>query len=358
VTFFNICKYKFRFAETAIAAFLIYRIPIAIFAYADRTSSQIDADILSNLFVVASLAILANRKTKNRALSIHFALLTMIISMIASTIIGVFVQTIFDITLEELRNDALKYAFQSLLIIVVCYCFSKFIGNPLSQQNQIEEKAQKSLEDYTKKLENDYHEMRLFRHDHLETLHGLIGYISDNDIDGLKIYLKENVKNVEKALAALDKSMDKLQNIRIPELKGGLFVKFSEAQSQGIELKLDIARAVEQVSMEKTELCRVVGIMVNNAVEELIMQDHGRKILNFGIIIDEDSTLIICSNTCKTLPLVEKIFEKGYSTKGSDRGLGLYNLEQICEKCGNVLVSAYTEDDLFTIMLTIRDMGT
>jgi len=98
----------------------------------------------------------------------------------------------------------------------------------------------------------------------------------------------------------------------------------------------------------------MVGIMVENAVEEMTANDYDRKLLQFGIIHKNDNVFIVCTNTCKNPPPIEKIFTKDFSTKGANRGLGLYNLREMCNKCGNAWVSAHVEDeDTFTIAITV-----
>ena len=229
----------------------------------------------------------------------------------------------------------------------------------LAQQRQIEielkNKAQSDLEIYTKKLEDAYSEMRRFRHDHLNMLYGLAGYVDNSNTIAFEQYLNENLVIAKEALHDLDKAMDCLKFIHIPELKGLLSIKFAQAQSRNIEVELDITKPVHKIPIERTELCRIVGIIVDNAVDELLSQNYERKVLSFGIIIDASDILIICANTCKTSPPIEIIFSEGYTTKGAGRGLGLYNLKQTCKSCGNVLLSAYVEDDIFTIIATIRE---
>jgi len=207
---------------------------------------------------------------------------------------------------------------------------------------------------YTKNLEARYNEMRKFRHDHLSLLHGFAGFIDNETRRDLKDYLQKNLDIAEKTLAVLDKAVECLQPINIPELKGLLAVKFAEAQACGIDVNVDVAMPVEDIPLERTDLCRIAGIMVENAVEEMQFHDYERKLLQFGIVLNGDDTVIICANTCWNPPPIEAIFKKDFSTKGEGRGLGLYIIKQICAKNGNAWVAAHTEDDgMFTITITI-----
>ena len=52
-------------------------------------------------------------------------------------------------------------------------------------------------------------------------------------------------------------------------------------------------------------------------------------------------------NSSEKIPLDEmcRFFEKGYSSRGSGRGLRLYNVKEICEKYGVDIVCDNTEVD-------------
>ena len=231
----------------------------------------------------------------------------------------------------------------------------------LSQQKQIEaeysSKAQSDLESYIRYLENTYTDLRTFRHDHLNLLYALMGYTEkDRYGDDLKEYLKQNIDLAQNAVDNMTTAMDSLRFIHIPELKGLLSVKLAQAQGRGIDVELDITNPIDDIPLSRVNLCRLAGIMVDNAIDELLAEDHENKVLKFGIIPDGDDILIVCSNTCKTTPPVEKLFEKGYSTRGTSRGLGLFNLKNICEENRNVLPAVHIENGDFTLILTIRRM--
>jgi len=248
-------------------------------------------------------------------------------------------------------------------IMIACIFFVAMLmmfEYSLSQQREIEaeysSKAQANLEDYTRYLENAYTDMRTFRHDHLNLLYALIGYAEKDSSDDLKDYLKQNIDLAQNAVDDMATAMDSLRFIHIPELKGLLSVKFAQAQSRGIEVELDITKPIDDIPLSRVNLCRLAGIMVDNAIDELLAETYENKVLEFGIIPDGDDILIVCSNSCKTIPPVEKIFKKGYSTRGTNRGLGLSNLKHICEENGNVLPAVHIENGNFTLIVTVRRM--
>jgi len=267
---------------------------------------------------------------------------------------------VFGFGIHFMRYSSAENEFFSFLGMIILYALffllSRYSITELISARRSAEKQAQVLAEYTKTLEADYNEMRKFRHDHLSLLHGFAGFIGDDNQEGIKEYLRENLAIAEKSLKALDKNVEDLQTINIPELKGLLAVKFAGAQSEGIEVRIDIAQPVEDIPLERTDLCRIAGIMVDNAVEELLYsgKNYERKLIEFGIILSDSDVLIVCTNNCKDTPPIEEIFKENYSTKGSGRGLGLYNLKQICKKAGNAWVSAHTQDrDTFTVAITV-----
>jgi len=431
VVFLNICKYKFSAIEIFAGAFFSYvMVMIVITQVAYVTIPVLNADTLGNLTFIICLAIFTWCKTKNTLLSGYYASLTVVTTMIGNTIVSIFVEYLFSVSIKDARDSLLLLFITIIPTFFICYTISKYIGNrlhqsyirlsyetkqkyvmyglvlsvltyllshvnilvyrvvddtvllstinttiitffffvaiimmsaySLSQQKQIEaeykHKAQEDLEAYTKQLENAYEEMRCFRHDHFNFIHTLMGYVNDESPDELKKRLARTLSYTEKALEKLDYSMDRLKNINLPELKGLLSMKFALALSRDIVVELDIANQIDNIHVNRTDLCRIIGIIVDNALEELLSIEYGRKILKFGIIADGTETLIICTNTCVTVPIIERIFMKGFTTKEEGRGLGLYNLKQICKECGNLMVTAHTEDNNFTIIVTIRQV--
>jgi len=228
-----------------------------------------------------------------------------------------------------------------------------------SQQKILEAEHQaKSLEDlavHNQQLEAAYDEIRSHQHDHLSLLQSFMGFVDGKNQSKMKEHLSESIKFTKEALAKLDDSVDRLKYVHIPELKGLLSVKFAHALSKNVEVKLDIADPVDNIPINHMDLCRIVGIMIDNAVEELTSGDYEIKLLKFGIILDDDDVLIVCSNVCKTPPPVEEIFKKGYTSKGLNRGLGLYNLKKIGAKYENLFITAYPKENEFDLRSCIQN---
>jgi len=243
----------------------------------------------------------------------------------------------------------------SLIAMIFFTAILMMASNSLSQQKQAEadfkNKAEQELADHTRQLEQAYNSMRSFRHDYRNLLSALMGY---DNMEELKSNLSKHLGYADEALENLDSVEGRLNLINMPELKGLLWVKCAQAQTQGIDVELDIAEPVYGIPLNTEDLCRMVGVVVDNAIEELMAHDYNPKVLKLSIVDDEGDIIIDCSNPCQTAPLLKKIFDKGYSTKGPGRGIGLFNLKKIREKNANVSYTVRIADGEFALIIVIR----
>ena len=73
---------------------------------------------------------------------------------------------------------------------------------------------------------------------------------------------------------------------------------------------------------------------MNNAVEALLANQERKKL--HVCVIENDRFYIEVRNESPYIPYKEigTFFAKDYSQKGENRGLGLYNVRQICDEYG------------------------
>lgn len=117
-----------------------------------------------------------------------------------------------------------------------------------------------------------------------------------------------------------------------PIIIGFLYGKFVEIEKLGIDIayKIDAINMVFEVPIYK--IVEILGDLINNAVDAL-MEDSKTKKLYVGIE-EKDSLFIEVRNTSPKIDYEEisSFFKKGYSKKGENRGLGLFNVKQICHE--------------------------
>ena len=77
--------------------------------------------------------------------------------------------------------------------------------------------------------------------------------------------------------------------------------------------------------------------------------------MTVGMVQDRKAVHIIVQNDCRDdLPRVHKLKEAGFSTKGSNRGLGLANLAELVAQLPNVVSETLVEEGRFTQILVVH----
>ncbi len=114
-----------------------------------------------------------------------------------------------------------------------------------------------------------------------------------------------------------------------------LYTKLLTAQNAGIEVSQKVHAIDFKKRIEIVELVEIIGILVDNAVEALSIESQVVKKLRVRILQEADKHFSVeVANSCKVLlqSEIENFTKNGYSTKGTDRGLGLVRLLTISEK--------------------------
>ena len=104
--------------------------------------------------------------------------------------------------------------------------------------------------------------------------------------------------------------------------------------------------------MKIYEFARILGILLDNAIEA--SSESEEKIINltFRNDIKNSRELIIVENTYKNID-TEKIFEKGISGKENHTGLGLWEVRKLIKKNNNINLYTAKNDKFFSQQLEI-----
>ncbi|MEE9753765.1 sensor histidine kinase [Listeria seeligeri] len=232
-----------------------------------------------------------------------------------------------------LKTNTLIFTGYTILLIVIVTVVLRTATNELKVQNQKEQLEQ--LQDYVTTLESLHREMRVFRHDYVNILSTLVGYIDNNDMPGLKFYFENNIVPINKTIESNNYKISLLQNIHVIELKGLLAVKLIRAQELKIDAILEVVEPIDKIAMDSIDLCKAVEILLDNAVEAALTCEN--PVIRIAFVKKGDSILIVFANSLPmNMPPVYKIFEEGFSTKGEGRGLGLASLREIMQKYSHV----------------------
>ncbi|MBI6874475.1 GHKL domain-containing protein [Clostridium aciditolerans] len=241
-----------------------------------------------------------------------------------------------------------------ILTSIIVYNYDKSVEYRVRLKREIEEKHE--IEEYSRIVENMYAETRKFKHDYINMLLPLKEYIDNNDNEALREFFYSNVIDIDKDIKWSDSNIDKLKYVKILGLKALLSTKLIKAASMNIDIKVDIVEDIQYISMNIMDLCRIIGILMDNAIEAAELCEHPKICI---CVVNKNGYIIIAlqNNFSGEKPVIYKIYKEGFSTKGSGRGLGLYTVKSIIDKkYDNVFLNTSIEESMFIQELWIKNM--
>ena len=255
--------------------------------------------------------------------------------------------------INELQAEIVSLPF---LILPLMYILSVlFLNNALNKSQEVaREKEQfKVSQAFSSMMADQYQEMRKFRHDYKNILLTLEGYIRDQEWQGLADYFHQHIQPTQVMTDQLGLELSRLSKIQSPDVRNLLFTKLAFAGTNGIDLSIEVPDDIHlNVERNPIYLVRIIGILLDNAIEALSNQEGGK--LTLAVFEDDGDVHLIIENDCQEDPGdLNKLLEAGYSTKGSGRGLGLSNALELARESQFQLTTQFA-NERFTQHLLIR----
>ena len=213
-------------------------------------------------------------------------------------------------------------------------------------QTEAKQKALRDLQDYTRNLETMYNGLRSFKHDYINILLSLSGYIEDCDMDGLKEFFESKIFPTKNLINQGDYKLNQFSNIGVLEIKSLLSAKMIYAHESGIDVTIDIPDKVDDFPMDTVDLARILGIFLDNAIEAASATEQPQIGLN---IIQHDAGISIIISNCfqDNGAVLHELKQSGFSTKTGHQGIGLSNAQKIINSYDNVLLETTMQHGCF-----------
>lgn len=208
------------------------------------------------------------------------------------------------------------------------------------------------LQEYTNQIESMYSSLRSFKHDYSNIMLSMSGYIEANDMEGLKEYFEKEILPTGKNIAKNTAHINQLMNINVPELKSIISAKLLYAIELNINVNIEVADEVAVMPMDTLDLARVIGIFLDNAIEAAL--ETPAPFISFALVhLDTDYIFIISNSFLEKGVPYASLAQPNVSTKGANRGLGLYNAHEIIAKYNSVFLDTEIQGSHFVQRLRI-----
>ncbi len=213
-------------------------------------------------------------------------------------------------------------------------------------QTEAKQKALQDLQDYTHNLESMYNGLRSFKHDYVNILLSLSGYIETSDMEELKKYFEDKIFPTKNLIDQGDYKLNQLSNVGVLEIKSLLSAKMIYAHDSGVDVTIDIPDRVDCFLIDTVDLARILGIFLDNAIEATLETEQPQIGLN--IIQNKDGVSITISNRFwDNGTALHRLKQKGFSTKIGHQGIGLSNAQKIISSYDNVLLETTMQSGCF-----------
>lgn len=243
----------------------------------------------------------------------------------------------------------------TFIFLLIIYMIFMHTGREGIQQKRIEDQnvSLRQQGEYIENLEGLQKEVRRFRHDFKNMMSGMYLQAEAGNFDAIQGYIQEMTEDFDLQVGSQIRLMNQLANIRVTEIKGLFLEKMHTMQKEEIHCELEVLKPFEETRVRSTDLCRCLGILLDNAMEEV----RGRKdgCVHIMISSQDGYTTFLVKNTLYSTVDFHKLGMSGYSTKGNGRGIGLSNYKRILGKYEKALPLTTIQDGYFIQELKIQE---
>ena len=232
------------------------------------------------------------------------------------------------------------------------YQNNKLYGAVVTLRDQSEMKKLITELSGTEKYNDSLREQSHHFMNKLHVLHGLIEMKSYDEVEKFITYLKDDYH---------EKIGHISENIKVPAIAGFLLAKVREAKQKNISLLIDADSTIlnkEHLDELFNELLIILGVLIDNSMESIGNKEGGKIVVY--LYLNTEENILLCkvydNGSGISKDILENVFERGYSTKGENRGYGLNAVETIVKKYNGLIdVESEVGKTTFTIEIPIEE---
>ena len=191
------------------------------------------------------------------------------------------------------------------------------------------------LQDAYAQLEDLNGTLRAQRHDFMNHLQVVFSLLELEDYKEASDYIERVYGDIRRVSRTLKTAH--------PAINALLAAKVGYCEARGVHVDLQIESPWAGLPVESWEMCRVLGNLIDNAMDAMKDAPEPRLLIRLSESV-QSYTFVIANNGPMIQPsIAERIFQRGFSTKGEGRGMGLSIVRGIMESGGGRLTLASDE---------------
>lgn len=247
------------------------------------------------------------------------------------------------------------YMLFPFFLLLTIHLIFVYVGRDYQQKQDIMAKQsllrQQTI--YIEKLEQIQTELRRFRHDFKNMMAGMYLQAKEGDLDAVQNFIQEMTGDFDRQVGGQIRLMQQLGNVRVMEVRSLLLDKLTRMQQEEIACELEAPYPFETTRMRRTDLCRCLGILIDNAMDEVRGHEDGQ--IHLMISRQDGCTTFRVRNTLYKTADLNRLGTDGYTTKGYGRGVGLESYRRILEKYDFVFSCTAVQDRCFIQEIKIQE---
>lgn len=335
--FMKICVSCFYFDATSIVSIPLYRLLISL-------AIQILVYLVYLLikYFRIQISILENMSKKNKMI------------LLVNFIFATLVMTIQFLITGFYMNKLPWYIVLFSNFTLISYFLLSIYSLTRTNQLAITSLDLEQEKEHNRILKLAQDDLRGFRHDFANIMCTIGGYVHVKDMEGLSGYYSQIQKDVVKVnnLSALDPSI-----INNPAVFTLIASKYDKAVENNITMHINCLLDLDTLNMKIYEFTRILGILLDNSIEAA--KECDEKVIYLEIRKDthRNRQLLLIENTYQNKEInIDKIFEKNYSTKKGNSGIGLWEVRQILKRNTNLNLFTSKDARLFKQQLEMYNL--
>ncbi len=204
---------------------------------------------------------------------------------------------------------------------------------------------------YVQTFEDWIDNEQMYRHELKNNLSIIRNLTNKKEID------KKIDKMLKMNMVIDDNYIETLKEIPKGGLKGLLYYKLALALKANINIYIDVSPKIKgkisKLDKDLLEsLCIVLGIYIDNALDACKKEKH--KNVTIEIYEKEKELYFVISNSCSKVLSIKKMNEKGFTTKGSGHGRGLYFANKVIRKEKRIAVEQQFLNNYFIQKIIVK----
>lgn len=205
---------------------------------------------------------------------------------------------------------------------------------------------------YYQNLSSSLSDMQDMRHDIKNIFFTMGNFVNESDNQDMKDFFWDKIYPYSQKIILRSELLSRLYQIPSESLRAFLNLKIAQAVEHNVDVHLDVSISPEnfRTAIDIIDLTRILGILLDNAIEEAIRLPNG--IVKIGIRNNETSYSYIIKNPLTSQTQLTGIYA-GQTTKGTGHGRGLLIVRQLLDQYPNAVLNTSIHHSVYIQCLNI-----